>query len=126
MISFSTPFPRYATDSFPPPPPFLESSFIAPFWADADLRQEGRVHYESFTDTSEQLKTINSFIQSQTNSSFEGVWMLLVEWEGVHPYPHGDVTFSTSDNGTLAFLSQVRGLHAISLLFTALQTFVHA
>lgn len=110
MISFGSPFSRFSTNSFPPPPPFLQSSFIAPFWADVDLRQEGRVLYETFSGNSEQLKTINNFIGAQTSSSFNGVWMLLAEWKAVHPYPHGDTQFRASDanNETLAFLDQVR------------------
>ena len=84
---------------------------MAPYWADADLRREGRVRYESMfldDDDSGRLQLVNEFIRAERNSSYEGEWMLLVEWGAIHPFPHGDLSDEQILNPESAILNQVR------------------
>ena len=76
-----------------------------------DLRKEGEVRYETFTFGDGLFDTVNDFIRFHPNASiadseFTGTWMLLVQWNEVHPYPHG----SLPENATQSlrdFVSQV-------------------
>ena len=76
------------------------SAFVAPYWADTDLRQGGRVRYEIIDDDSGRLRLVNDYIRAETNSSFEGEWMLLVEWEAIRPFQYS--------NDESAILNQVK------------------
>ena len=38
------------------------------------------------------LDEVNHFIQKKHNVSFNGVWMIVVEWRNIHAYPHSFVT----------------------------------
>ena len=66
---------------------------MAPFWSDVDLRRDGAVLYEVHSEdnipSQPLLRNVSSFISARTGASFEGTWMLVVEWDDVHPYPHG-------------------------------------
>ena len=78
---------------------------IAPFWSDNDIRKEGTVRYITYCNITNQaqcafhnesqiiLDEVNRFIQSnQADSSqepFVGTWMLIAQWDQVHPSPHG-------------------------------------
>jgi fibulin 1/2 len=64
---------------------------VAPFWSDNDIRTYGSVCYEVFDQSSDSLiiEDVSEYISDQTGSDFEGTWMLLAEWNEVHPYPHG-------------------------------------
>ena len=75
---------------------------VAPFWSDNDIRREGAVRYATYTrgDSSalgETLLTNLTTYISRLNkdSDFEGRWMLIAHWDGVHPSPHG----GNSSNG---------------------------
>lgn len=69
------------------------SYVIAPFWSNNDIRRDGRVRYEvydgSTTASIDVLNRISNLIASGSGEAFQGTWMLLVEWENCHPYPHG-------------------------------------
>ena len=86
---------------------------MAPFWADVDLRLDGNVRYQTFKITSEdedetrQLREVNDYISNEEKVNFTGSWMLLVEWEDVHPFPHGDQESQFSE-ATRAILELVR------------------
>ena len=60
---------------------------MAPFWDDIDIRGgNGEISYQIF-QTGNEIDTVNSFLQSQTNyTSFEGTWMMVAFWDQVHPY----------------------------------------
>jgi len=70
---------------------------IAPYWSDNDIRREGNVSYEVFqfqetgTHGDEVLDAVNSYIQEEFENAtnFVGVYMILAEWNTVHPFPHG-------------------------------------
>ena len=51
------------------------------------------------------LDQVNSIIQKKHNVTFNGVWMIVVEWRNVHAYPHSYATdfpnFYTSTTKTL-------------------------
>ena len=72
---FNTPFSEFSRD-------FL----VAPFWDDVDIRGgNGEIFYEVF-DGGYYLDTVNTFLQRQRPSSFEGTWMLAAYWDAVHPF----------------------------------------
>lgn len=68
---------------------------MAPYWSNIDTRLAGRVQYETYRlgesdDVASRLGFINRVINAELNPDFTGDWMLLANWENVHPYPHGD------------------------------------
>ena len=71
---------------------------VAPYWYDHDLRLEGDILYEvhelGITESEQLLQEVSSFITSETGYSFNGVWMLVVFWDEVHPFPHGEMDVS--------------------------------
>lgn len=72
---------------------------IAPFWSDNDIRKEGTVRYVDFEkgDSGKgnaMLNEVNAYLEGRRaeddeSDVFEGTWMLLAQWEDVHPDPHG-------------------------------------
>ena len=75
---------------------------VAPFWSDNDIRKAGVVRYATYTrgDASPVgaalLNNLTSYIQRiRRDEDFEGRWMLIAHWDGVHPSPHG----GNSSNG---------------------------
>ena len=70
---------------------------MAPFWDDVDIRQAGNIFYEShnsFTGNEASLNLIaqvSQYISGETGESFFGSWLLVVQWDQVHPWPHGEV-----------------------------------
>ena len=73
--------PLYSSLSvFPGPSSY---SVIAPFAADITISTTGSVKYTQFTFDQSQLNAINSFIQSETESNFQGTRILVAEWNSV-------------------------------------------
>ena len=64
---------------------------MAPYWSDNDIRDEGDVCYEVHNEDSDLMRTISKFISYKSGNTFVGNWMLLAEWNDVHPYPHGSL-----------------------------------
>ena len=70
---------------------------------------KGKVCYQVFDDENiadqPTLDEVNYFIQKKYNVSFNGVWMIVVEWRSIHAYPHSFATryphFYTDDTWTL-------------------------
>ena len=68
---------------------------MAPYWDDVDIRLAGNVSYEMHSIRSNSLESnrllsdISSYIATSTGEPFQGTWMLIAEWEEVHPWPHG-------------------------------------
>ena len=63
------------------------------------------------TTSARLLDEVSSFIINQRNltaDSFQGQWMLVAEWNGVHPYPHADSTIGSLDAQTDAFVKKVK------------------
>jgi len=89
---------------------------VAPYWSDNDIRREGNVSYEVFQLQAtgaygdQLLNNVSSYIRERGMSSdFEGSFMILAEWEGVHPYPHG----ANNDSGDDPFLNKVSSICAL-------------
>ena len=74
----------------------IQQSFVvAPFWSDNDIRKEGTVRYVTVTkgasmEEDKLLAEVNAFVQDIENvQDFVGTWMLIAQWDHVHPHPHG-------------------------------------
>ena len=95
VISFGSPFLFHRPSLFPTNIETIRHRFVvAPFWADVDSRRSGLIRYQVLDATKHSNATINevsSYISQTVNESFSGLWMLVAEWQNVHPYPHGTV-----------------------------------
>ena len=96
MISFSRPFYYWYPYPFPGHYYLRRFYVVAPYWADHDIRRQGNVFYETFERGNSQnddlvLRRVNDYLTStdRAPSNFSGTFMILAEWNGVHPYPHG-------------------------------------
>ncbi len=75
-----------------------DNFLIAPFWADGDARLEGQVSYEVHAGSDDLVQKVSTFISTRKGKNFVGTRMLLAEWKGIHPHPHGD---GTDDSETM-------------------------
>ena len=71
----------------------------------------GRIRYEVYDSSTSAasmnvLAEVSDVIVNRTGESFQGTWMLLVEWEDCHPSPHGQSSLSGN-----SYLQQV---HAVT------------
>ena len=96
MISFSRPFYYWYPYSFPGYRYLRRFYVVAPYWADHDIRKNGNVLYETFERGRSQnddftLSRVNDYLRfnNESQSNFSGTFMILAEWNGVHPYPDG-------------------------------------
>ena len=92
VISFDKEFGLFSPEFFPGS---LSSTFyaylVAPFWADADLRAQGNITWEIHTmgmsETGDAyLNQVSGFIENRENVTFEGNWMMMVDYDEVPPY----------------------------------------
>ena len=100
IISFGSPWFFWFPEVFPTMNFFTRNiAVIAPFWSDSDLRLVGNVYYETYQlglggESDAFLDVVSSFIRNQSNLedsvTFRGRWMVVAEWNKVHPYPHGN------------------------------------
>ena len=77
--------------------------FIAPYWADVDISNAGRISYEVHTTrnggtSSVLLSQVNGFISEREDNLFVGDWMLVVEWNQV-PQVLGSISVVRSSYG---------------------------
>ena len=92
---------------------------MAPYWADHDIRRGGNVFYETFEKGRSQnddliLSRVNDYLSRSKSSNFSGTFMILAEWNGVHPYPHGSrylYYFLRYYPSLIDFITQVRVLN---------------
>ena len=95
MISFSRPFYYWYPSLFPGYYYLRRFYVVAPYWADHDIRRDGNVFYETFERGRSRnddvvLDTVSHFLRLNNEAlSFSGTFMILAEWQDVHPYPHG-------------------------------------
>lgn len=96
IISFSEPFYSPSATHFPSFSSSVAGAYlVAPYWDDIDIRLAGNISYEVHSSSSNNLGShqllnrISNFVEESTGSAFNGSWMLVAEWEGVHPWPHG-------------------------------------
>ena len=99
VISFGKPWKYSHPQLFPTDDYYIQQSFvIAPFWSDNDIRKEGTVRYTVVhpEDNNANGNNVGPFDMAKviiTNNAndadFSGTWMLVVQWDKVHPHPHG-------------------------------------
>ena len=81
--SYPSQFPTSDPDSY-----WLFS--VAPFWSNADLRVEGSVRWRIYNRSEIDFSPVDNLISIEKNTTYDGDWMLVVHWDGIHPFPHGD------------------------------------
>ncbi len=78
--------------------PTRQGHVLSPFWSDIDIRRAGTVRYVAITRDSsgigdmimEQATAyVNERFISEDDSSYQPNWILVAQWDEVHPYPHG-------------------------------------
>ena len=74
---------------------------VAPFWEDFNVNRGGSISYEIHTVSTSPalLSQVNLFIRSQQQNGFAGSWMLVAEWDSVHPF--GSSSLVSPDNVNL-------------------------
>ena len=97
------PFPNNDPSLFPSTSPDTYWAYlVAPFWSDADLRVEGTVTWKVYNRSDIDFSPVDNVVTSDQNTSYVGSWMLVVRWDGIHPFPHGD-------DQTASYNQKVRG-----------------
>ena len=96
VISFGKPFLFYQPQQFPSINANIRNSFVAaPFWADVDNRKSGKITYQVYDAINQNaipmINNVSQYVSEVVNENFAGLWMLLVEWRDVHPFPHGEI-----------------------------------
>ena len=109
MISFGKPFLFYQSERFPTINPNIRSaSVVAPFWADVDNRKSGEINYQVYDamnqDAIPTIDSVSQYISQVVKTNFCGLWMLLIEWRDVHPFPHGEIN---ETNAHFSFTNKV-------------------
>ena len=97
VFSFDEPWMFSHPSPFPTTNVYIRNRLVvAPFWSDNDIRKEGTVRYAFITpkQSSKGDKLIDevvSYVLNQLKNidRFEATWLLLAQWEKVHPSPHG-------------------------------------
>ena len=113
IVSLGEQFNFYNPQPFPTDNFYIHTSHVmAPFWADVDTRLAGSVSYEthhrgSNAESNAVLERVSGFIAAQTNTNFTASWMLLAQWDRVHPYPHGSSANSQTSGPYQDFLNSV-------------------
>ena len=97
MVSFDRPF----ESPFPRPfPGFTRTSLVAPFWADVDIRQDGNIFFQVYTDVAssflERASNDTRNLTGSANSQFTATWVLVATWDKVPNFPDGTIGFSDS------------------------------
>ena len=69
---------------------------VSPFWSDNDIRKEGTVRYVTVESGSsgrgaEIVNEATTYVREQLNGGpdFQPTWMIVAQWDRVHPHPHG-------------------------------------
>lgn len=94
-MSFGQPWYFYYPQPFPTWWYWGRKNYIiAPYWNDHDTRQSGSISYEVHQSgansvSNQFLNIVSRFIEANKGVSFSGRWMAVVQWDLVHPYPHG-------------------------------------
>lgn len=70
---------------------------MAPFWSDNDIRKEGTVRYVTIESGSSPLgdqimNEASTYVNNHLiadDEIFRPTWMIVAQWDRVHPHPHG-------------------------------------
>ena len=81
--SHPSPFPTADPESY-----WLFS--VAPFWSNGDIRIEGSIKWKFYVPSEIDFTPFNRVIMTDQNVFFSANWVLLVHWDSIHPFPHGD------------------------------------
>ena len=89
----------------------MNSYIFAPFWSDIDVGRAGSVFYEVYQRGSSDegdavLDRVNGFISKQMSAAFNGYWMMVAQWDAVHPFPHSMGAAGLTDD-YIEFLDKV-------------------
>ena len=86
LISFGSLYGSWINQPFPGNAAINSRYLVAPFWDDVDTRGDnGEVSYEVH-QSGYYLNTVNLFLRRNRPSSFTGTWMMVAQWNAVHPY----------------------------------------
>ena len=99
VLSFDKPFRFSHPSRFPPKYIYARRrDIVAPFWSDNDIRKDGVVRYV-YVEKGSSAKGdhllglvadhINKTVITENDRQFYPNWMVVAQWEKVHPYPHG-------------------------------------
>jgi len=97
LISFGRPFHLWHPHKFPSNDPVISSAnILAPYWSNNDIRNSGKISYGFFqygdsTEGNSYLGLASLYIRLfyPNTSQFEGNFMIIADWNQVHPFPHG-------------------------------------
>jgi hypothetical protein len=90
---------------------------LSPFWSDVDIRREGTVRYVLITRSSSDLgeliidnasRYINERFLGEDALPYHPTWVLVAQWDGVHPHPHGSGNHEGIDE---KYLNRVSTIH---------------
>ena len=137
-MSFGRDFRQDIPEAFPSTDAEIYFAYlVAPYWSNIDTRLDGQVNYEVYVMgesviSNDYLGRVSTFINSEQDPAFTGNWMIVVTWDGVHPFPHGNSAEqdrvdpylqSVSNNNCCITLIYVAGtnLHAQNTKFYSYQ-----
>lgn len=78
--------------------PTRRGHVLSPFWSDIDIRKEGTVRYVpiqrgSTTSGDMIMDEVSTYINYRYvaggEANFQPSWVLVAQWDEVHPHPHG-------------------------------------
>ena len=116
IISFQAGWTSSTPQLFPTTNTVTKFAYVvAPFWSDNDLRLAGNATYQVYGPSS-QLINASTFITDTTGTNFSGTWMLVAQWNGAHPYPHGNSPTSPAVQA-VSIIIPACNLHYLSLFF---------
>ena len=94
--------------------PTRQGHILSPFWSDIDIRREGSVRYVAIERDSstigamiieEAFTYINNHFIGGEEQPFQPTWLLVAQWDGVHPHPHGSENHEGIDEEYLSRVS---------------------
>ena len=99
-ISFKEPWKYSHPNTYPTNNVFIRQRHVlSPFWTDVDIRKSGTVRYVPIErgssargdmimdETAAYFK--ERFGDEENEHVYEPTWMLVAQWDRVHPFPHG-------------------------------------
>lgn len=81
LISFDRDLNAFSPVLFPNSTSY--SYIVAPFWADHDTRLAGQVSYRMYNKSDNIIPVVSRFIRQQTETDFDGSWMLVAHWKDI-------------------------------------------
>lgn len=107
---------------------------LSPFWSDVDIRREGAVRYVPITKGSSVLGDmimdkastyINKRFIGEGKPPYRPTWVLVAQWDRVHPHPHGADNYEGVDESYLNRVSTLEPQLWDQKVFGILKCLVH-